>query len=265
MQELRRRKPILGTYVEIGLPQTEPSLQASEAAFSAIEQVHNLMSFFSPTSDISRLNLTPDTWVPISHHTYKVLRLSKALYLASQGLFNIAIGGKLVEKGVLPNLGFPLLSAIGNPLGIDLMKNQAKNGSQGLICLDGIAKGYAVDQGIKALRRFGLSYAWINAGGDIRVFGDRTIPIEQKKANAEVVSIGGLRDKAIATSEVFNAPNSDFRSWIVNNNELVEPGIFSIISNHAWRADALTKVAALSPKKGRAEIIANLGGYLVEV
>jgi Membrane-associated lipoprotein involved in thiamine biosynthesis len=36
-------------------------------------------------------------------------------------------------------------------------------------CQSGIAKGFAVDRAVKALRRAGVSS--VNAGGDLRVFG----------------------------------------------------------------------------------------------
>jgi thiamine biosynthesis lipoprotein len=41
-----------------------------------------------------------------------------------------------------------------------------------------------------------------------------------------------------------------------------QEGIWSVTARSAWRADALTKVAAIAPAKVRAELLARLGGQL---
>lgn len=41
------------------------------------------------------------------------------------------------------------------------------------LTLDGVAKGFIVDQGLKAISAAGASHALINAGGDVGVLGDR--------------------------------------------------------------------------------------------
>jgi len=44
------------------------------------------------------------------------------------------------------------------------------------IDLGGIAKGYAVDRALMALRTAGCRGALVNAGGDLAVFGNRKHP-----------------------------------------------------------------------------------------
>jgi FAD:protein FMN transferase len=55
---IRRKQPLLGTFVEIaaaGAPRGDLQ-EAVDAAFAAVAEVHRLMSFRDPQSDVSRLN-----------------------------------------------------------------------------------------------------------------------------------------------------------------------------------------------------------------
>ena len=55
-----------------------------------------------------------------------------------------------------------------------------------LLDLGGIAKGFAVDQAIHALRRGGCSEAIVNAGGDLRRFGRTPHPIYLRRGTGPV-------------------------------------------------------------------------------
>ena len=55
---VRRKQPLLGTFVEIataGAARGELQ-EAVDDAFAAVAEVHRLMSFHDPQSDVSRLN-----------------------------------------------------------------------------------------------------------------------------------------------------------------------------------------------------------------
>ena len=55
---VRRKQPLLGTFVEIAAAgAARGDLQeAVDDAFAAVAEVHRLMSFHDPQSDVSRLN-----------------------------------------------------------------------------------------------------------------------------------------------------------------------------------------------------------------
>jgi len=57
--EVRRCRPLLGAFVAIQAFGTDAGdlERAVEAAFLAIAQVHRLMSFHDPESEVSRMNL----------------------------------------------------------------------------------------------------------------------------------------------------------------------------------------------------------------
>src|SRR5208337_1746769 len=74
------------------------------------------------------------------------------------------------------------------------------------IDLGGIAKGYAVDCGIDALRARGFTRAFVGAGGDSRIIGDRfgkpwIVGIrDPRKGEGEVIARIPLANAAISTS-----------------------------------------------------------------
>jgi thiamine biosynthesis lipoprotein len=67
------------------------------------------------------------------------------------------------------------------------------------IDLGGIAKGYAVDRALDALRAAGCAGGLVNAGGDLAVFGCRSHRIVC--GPAEVGMLVDVRDAALATSD----------------------------------------------------------------
>ena len=235
----KRAKPFLGTYVEIGLVTEDALHPAFKAAFEVIAAIQTQMSFHHPGSALSRLNQNPQTWVQLPEHTLQVLRLAKKLGEQSQDLFNCTVGGQLVQNGVLPNpVQHPFLTQ-GCSADLEINEDAARLNQPLLITLDGIAKGYAVDQAISVLQGFDLAGGWVNAGGDIRVFGKLDLPIQLRSAldlNPIV-----LNNQAIASSQVGIAPSEAFPSQMIGQN-LTRPGQISVLATHAWLADGLTKV-----------------------
>ncbi len=257
-------RPYLGTYVEIGAHcALGNEVNAIDAAFMAIQEIHNLMSFHQIESDISRLNMAKGNWVEIDKKTKACLKFAKTISRFSDGLFNPTIGGELVEVGILPNHGFGNYSNISDANIIEINGNQVRLLAPALICLDGIAKGFAVDYAIKCLKSLGCEYGWVNAGGDIRVFGNHIFPISIRNEKGRDIEIGGIQNCAIATSVVRKKHNQNFPSWIIGKNK--RQGSYSIMASSAWRADALTKIACNFNKNIASEKITQLGGHLIEV
>lgn len=269
MRSIRRQRPLLGTFVEIGVQppwsRRSPPDCPFTAAFASIAQIHRLLSFQDPDSDLSRLNRAGGEPVALHPLSLRVLRLARAMTFASGGLFNCTVGGTLVRRGVLPDHdGTPTLDR-GDAHDIVCNSRTAQLRRPLRITLDGIAKGYAVDLAITALRRCGIVNGWINAGGDLRVFGTMTLPVHRREADGHLAPLGNLCNAALASSHASAAHDMDFPAVIVPGatNACAHPGVWSVIARHTWRADALTKVAALAPAANRNAIIQRLGGLLV--
>jgi len=264
MAEKRRARPLLGTFVEIAVAgETTDAGKAVDAGFEAIETMHRLASFQDPESELSELNRAGGAERDVHPLLARVLRLAAGMTRASDGLFNATLGGALVSRGVLPNQGFGDAAPFGSADDIEVKGNRVRLKNRVVVSLDGIAKGFAVDLAIRALKRAGAPAGWINAGGDLRVFGEIEIPVHRRSEDGRFAEIGRLRDGAIATSEISGEPNPRFPGCIIKAGYgTPRTGIWSVIASTAWRADSLTKVAALAPAARRAEIITGLQGCL---
>ena len=94
---VRRTQPLLGTFVEIAAAGADRDdlQQAIDKAFAAVAQVHRLMSFHDPHSDVSRLNREASTRaVPVHAWTYQ--------HRQSAGVFDVTVAPLLQQCGLLP-------------------------------------------------------------------------------------------------------------------------------------------------------------------
>ena len=207
--EIRRARPLLGTFVEIAAVGAErPALEAAaEAAFAAIASVQRLMSFHDPASDVSRLNRTAATRpVRVDAWTFEVIAAAVDLTRRTHGTFDITVAPLLQDAGLLP----PAADAdrVGDARMADdpiemLADNRIRlRGAGTRIDLGGIAKGFAVDRAIAALRAGGVSAALVNAGGDLAAFGPRAWPvhIRDPRDPREMIGAIEIRDEALASS-----------------------------------------------------------------
>jgi FAD:protein FMN transferase len=269
MASVKRMRPLLGTYVEITAhaPSATGAGQAATAAFEAIHAVHGKLSFHAADSDLARLNRSPGEAVVLHPLSLRVLRLARAMMAASAGLFDMTAGGLLVCRGVLPDLGGPAPLERGEAADLHLGRGWARLRRPVRITLDGIAKGYAVDLAIEAMRRSGAAAGCVNAGGDLRAFG-HAVPVHRREADDRLVPLGALRDAAIATSRALPQESG----WDAGRPGLIVPaagrspvpGVFTVLARKAWRADALTKVACLAAEAQRTALLRRLGGVLVQ-
>lgn len=263
MASTKRMRPLLGTFVEVGVNSGDMPEHAINAAFAAIETVQTLMSFHDVNSDLSKLNQAAGKEVTLHPHSIRVLRLARAMTYASDGLFNCTVGGALIRLGVLPDHGAEPALDSGDASDIELHGRQARLKRAVHITLDGIAKGYAVDCAVQALEKNGVKTGWVNAGGDLRVFGDYVLPVQRREIDGSYYALGGLKDAAIATTTVRAQPDKTFPAWIISGSRTPEIGTWSVLAPKAWRADALTKVASIANPAERSALIERLGGKLV--
>lgn len=270
---VRRLRPLLGTWVEIQATGRPARVErAVKSAFLHIARVQQRMSFHAPDSVLSRINLhAHHTPQPVDAWTWDVLRKARALWLASEGYFDITLGARLVERGVLPDHGFATLeAAIGSDALVMWPGRRVGLRRPVLLTLDGIAKGYAVDLAIQSLQRAGIEQAVVNAGGDLRAFGAHAVPLGIRQASGAVYRSGSLRNAAVASSMVGHAPSAqqNFPGCVLHpgdgNWDAAAPRVWTVQAETCWRADALTKVAALSAPARRQALVARLGGRILQ-
>ena len=257
LPEIRRSRPLLGTLVEVRA--TAATLAKAEkavrAAFAAIERVHRLMSFHDSESDVGRLNRTAaQRNVRVHAWTHCVLRRAIKLHADTEGLFDIAVGSALVRGGWLPRpIKFPRTK--GTAADIILSKaHRVRFRHPLLIDLGGIAKGFAVDQAITALRRNGATGGVVNAGGDLRVFGAQPelVHVRLPESPGMLVPLMSVKDAALATSahyfaqrKVHGTLRAPIRHPLRREFSAQEFSV-SVQAKECWLADALCKVVWLT-------------------
>jgi thiamine biosynthesis lipoprotein len=252
---MMRCQALLGTFVEICTNQDDS--QALDKAFAAVKQIQDLMGFHCPLSELNQINHWAQQ-VPLKIHSWtaQVLRIAQEVHKQSNGLFNCGVGHRLVSAGLLPrhmNLSKHQLGGIED---VHFLDSELITSPKPL-CLDlgGIAKGFAVDKAVESLIADGLESGFVNAGGDLRVFGQspRSIHIRNPIAPMELIDIGSLQNGAIATSGLYFTNRDRQQSHIINpfapdesKAHIHFSGSYSILANECVYADALTKVLALS-------------------
>lgn len=201
--------------------------------FSIIE---SQCSRFAPESELSVLNSNQGKVVQVSPALLQILQAAKKAYFQSEGIYNPGILRQLQMAGY--NTSFDEIQQPGlspfhcregcNP--VDKLPYQIVDAERRLvevidqvgIDLGGIAKGWCVDHVSEFLSLHGCGY--INAGGDLRVFGHRKeswkIGVEdpfQPNRNKAVVH---LTKGAVATSSTWKRK---WRVGDVGNHHLIDP------------------------------------------
>lgn len=267
MVEQVRARPLLGTIVEISATgSTSEQVQvAIERAFTAVEMVHDLMSYQDPESDVTSLNrMANNSPVKVSEHTWHVLKVAQNISEASGGVFDITIAPTLTRLGFLPkHEGFPKINGGGDWRHVELLPdNQVRFARKVRIDLSGIAKGYAVDLAAQALKDFGMRAGRINAGGDMRMFGEsrQSIHVRVPDTPTQTISLVELACGAVATSAGYYASKQHKGARVT---PLVDPltrtackvgRSVTVLAKECMIADALTKVVHANPARANAAL-----------
>lgn len=232
MRRIERSRPLLGTLVAVRAEGTGALERAVESAFAAIAGTEARMSAYRDDSDLAAVaRLRAGERAPVDPRTARCLWLALALARASDGAFDPVVPEPAgatraaswrdlhVARGAV---------TVTRPLRLDL---------------GGIAKGYAVDRAIAALRRAGVAAATVNAGGDLRCYGsDEWVALAPRHAAPPVAVL--IADGALASSDVTAATEDcgapQHRDPVTGVP--LPPGFASVAAPRCAVADALTKV-----------------------
>ncbi|HUJ10997.1 MAG TPA: FAD:protein FMN transferase [Verrucomicrobiae bacterium] len=206
--DIRRCRPLLGTLVEVAAWHADPARAhvAVDAAFAQIECVQRLMGFHDPRSEVSHLNqFAARRAMHVSAETWRVLQAACELHKCTGGVFDVAVAPELMRWGLLPRhlFGRADVDGDGRTSDIVLLPHQRVQFSRPLLIdLGGLAKGFAVDCAVEALQASGITAGLVNAGGDLRCFGEREqqIWVRHPKICGLLVALPELKNGALATS-----------------------------------------------------------------
>jgi FAD:protein FMN transferase len=241
----KRLRIALGTWVAIEARALRPEDEqpAIEAAYAAIGAVEAHMHPTRPGSDLTALNSAPlHTPVEVRPDTWHLLKLAQRLYVLTEGVFDPCLPS---HPGRLP----------------DVEIGSEEEEEPTVIChapirldLGGIAKGHAIDRAVAALDAMGCQSGLVNAGGDLRVFGDRRETVLLRRG-ADFHPME-LENAALAVSDLDAAERPEEHQGYYNH---VSPSVTqryaAVVAQEAAIADALTKCVLLCPSDTAARVL----------
>ena len=274
-------RAVMGTRITVelwGEDQTE-AVRNIERVMQEMQRVDALMSTYKPTSQVSLVNAdAAKRPVTVDADLFGLLQTSLEYSQLTEGAFDITYAsvGYLYDyrKGVRPTdaqIAAALPAVSYRHVVLDAGKRTVRFTQPGVrIDLGGIAKGWAVDQGIEILRKAGVQRAMVTAGGDTRIIGDRfgkpwMVGIRDPREEGKVLVRIPLEDEALSTS-------GDYERFFEENgvryHHILEPASgkparavrsVTVIAPTATRTDGLSKtIFVLGIQKGM-EVLDRLG------
>jgi thiamine biosynthesis lipoprotein len=264
---------IMGTRitVELWAEDAAKAEQAIDAVLDEMRHIDESMSTYKPSSEVSQVNAkAADGPMHIGKELFDLLTTAKEYSVITDGAFDITYAsvGYLYDfrKHVRPDDAqiAKALPAVNYQHVILDPKNQTVQFSQKGVRIDlgGIAKGYSVDRGIDVLKSLGYTRAYVGAGGDSRIIGDRfgkpwVVGIrDPSKGEGNVIARIPLVDAAISTSGDYERY---FEEKGVRYHHIIDPHTghsaskvrsATVIGPYATRTDGLSKTAfVLGPEK----------------
>ncbi len=264
---------IMGTRITVELWAEDPAKaeQAIDAVLAEMRHIDESMSTYKPTSEVSQVNdKAANGPMRISKELFDLLTTAKEYSVITEGAFDITYAsvGYLYDfrKHQHPDEEqiAKALPAIDYRHVVLDPKNQTVYFSQKGVRIDlgGIAKGYSVDCGIDVLKSLGYTRAYVGAGGDSRIIGDRfgkpwVVGIrDPRKGEGNVIARIPLVDAAISTSGDYER---FFEEKGVRYHHIIDPHTghsaskvrsATVIGPYATRTDGLSKTAfVLGPEK----------------
>lgn len=243
---------------------------------AVFHQVDEQMSRYRDTSELSRVNREAVAGpVRVSDSLFEVFAKAREVSRLSQGAFDISFGsvGYLYDyrAGRRPDektLEAAIQHVDYRDIRLDPEARTVTYARPGLLAdLGGIAKGYAVDRGIRVLQAEGVRHARLSAGGDMRLLGDKRgrpwlVGVRDPRLEQRNAVVLPLADVAVSTS-------GDYERFFVTEtgervHHILSPGTgkpvqgvqsVTILGPDALTTDGLsTAVFVLGPEQGLAMI-----------
>jgi thiamine biosynthesis lipoprotein len=213
---VKREEAIMGTRIAVELWAEDAA--RGEALITRVmdemRRVDELMSTYKPTSQVSLVNArAAQEPVTVDADLFGLLQTALDYSRVTEGAFDITYAsvGYLYDyrRHIKPSdaaIAAALPAVDYRHILLDPKARSVRFSQPGVrIDLGGIAKGWAVDSGIELLRAAGVERAFVTAGGDTRIIGDRfgqpwMVGIRDPRAEDKVVVRIPLVDAALSTS-----------------------------------------------------------------
>jgi len=269
---VRRTRALMGTTVHLTVIGDDAAVaaEATEATLARMAALEAQLSRYRPSSDVGRLNAHGVVERP-SPALLDVLALAREIHALGDGAFDVTMLPLLeayrAAQPALPGeaaLTDALARVGSDALRVDDGRVRLQRPGMG-ITLDGIGKGYIVDEGVAVLKRHGFGHVLVEAGGDLMAAGRRwRIGVRDPRASRLMTRIGA-KDVAVATSgDYFQPFTRDFSQHHIldprTGRSSPELASATVIAPTAARADALATLAMVLGARRTVEILEELAG-----
>lgn len=276
--EVRREQTLMQTSVAITClaDDVDKAGDAIDIAFRRMTETVAVLTRFDPGSPVARLN-RDGRLENLPSQLRDVLHRSLEISALTDGDFDISV---LPVLQFLESLRQPaLLDAAGREqIGrkdhlidfrhIALDAQSVRFTQPGMaITLDGLAKGYVIDQGIASLKASGIESALVDAGGDVRAISGADsnrqwhVGIVDPADTNRVAAIVALRNAALGTSGNYRIFYSSDKTLfhVINPHTGCSPLNYSsvtVMAETSMDADAMSVAAASMPVPRLREVMA---------
>lgn len=215
--QVQRERSLMATSVSITClaDDREGAARAIDAAFARMAASASELTRFDPASPLSQLN-DGGRLSMVPAHLQEVLREASSISARTEGSFDVTVLPDLRHLETLrgsPDAGkhdretIARRDRLAGYRDLALDATGARFLRPGMaVTLDGIAKGYVVDQGIAALRAHGIEYAIVDAGGDTRTICGNdpgrhwNVGVVDPHDTSRVAAVVQVRNAALSTS-----------------------------------------------------------------
>lgn len=182
LERFEYRQVHMGLQVRILLYATaeNAAIEAARAAFAEIARLDSVMSDYRADSELMELvRLAGSGPTPVSHDLFQVLTCARQVSERSSGAFDVTVSPLVRlwrtarQSGRLPDAASidSARALVGwRSVVVDSAAQTVSLTRAGMrVDLGGIAKGYAADRALEALRAHGVTRALVEFGGDLRL------------------------------------------------------------------------------------------------
>ena len=211
IKEVKRTQILLGTVVDIQVRDADERKtdDAITKAFAEIKRIDDLFTTYNEDSPVWQFNHSNDSIIAVDEEIYKLMILCDSLWKISGGSFDVAIeslvqawgfDSKSPEVPDSEQIEVALKESGWNKIKL-LDENKVYRREKIKLNFGAIAKGYAVDKAIEALKNLGIESALVNAGGEIKAIGnDWVIGVQHPREVNEIIRRIKLNGMSAATS-----------------------------------------------------------------
>lgn len=277
---LERGWPVMGTVLRVSAaaPDSGAAREALEAARSAVFRVDSLMSTYRDDSDLSRVNAAAGSgrWVRVAPSTARVLEAALSWAAVSGGAFDPTAGPLADAWGFHagdpvkppPDRADSAARLVGwRHVDHDSAGRRVRLPGEGMrLDFGAIAKGWALDRAVAAMRDAGAAGGTVDLGGNVSVFGpppgnrDRWgLGIRHPRREGRLAGTAAVDSGSVATSgdseQYFVADGVRWSHVMDPRTGRPARGVVqvTVIADRGIDADALsTALFVLGPEEGRA-------------